>query len=116
MLAAGVMLMAMFGELMLTPILMYSTRLVTMWDLIQTRMDPAVVRTLSDREFRSGLAEIAKHGIVLDAEYFADVERSAAAMLAREVEALTRIIGGRAGSRPASSSAIRTRRARCASP
>jgi predicted RND superfamily exporter protein len=44
-LAAGVMLMAMFGELMLTPILMYSTRLVTLWDLIQTRMDPAVVRT-----------------------------------------------------------------------
>jgi CRP-like cAMP-binding protein len=29
---------------MLTPILMYSTRLVTLWDLIQTRMDPAVVR------------------------------------------------------------------------
>lgn len=57
-------------------------------------VDPAVVRTLPDREFRSGLAEIAKHGIVLDAEYFADVERSAAAMLAREVEALTRIIGG----------------------
>lgn len=28
-LAAGVMLMAMFGELMLTPILMDSTRLVT---------------------------------------------------------------------------------------
>jgi predicted RND superfamily exporter protein len=44
-LAAGVMLLAMFGELMLTPILMYSTRLVTLWDLIQTRMDPAVVRT-----------------------------------------------------------------------
>jgi hypothetical protein len=43
-LAAGVMLMAMLGELMLTPILMYSTRLVTLWDLIQTRMDPAVVR------------------------------------------------------------------------
>jgi hypothetical protein len=44
-LAAAVMLLAMFGELMLTPILMYSTRLVTLWDLIQTRMDPAVVRT-----------------------------------------------------------------------
>jgi uncharacterized protein len=39
------MLLAMVGELMLTPILMYSTRLVTLWDLIQTRMDPAVVRT-----------------------------------------------------------------------
>jgi len=35
-LAAGVMLLAMVGELMLTPILMYSTRLVTLWDLVQT--------------------------------------------------------------------------------
>jgi len=43
-LAAGVMLLAMFSELMLTPILMYSTRLVTLWDLVLTRMDPAVVR------------------------------------------------------------------------
>ena len=43
-LAAGVMLLAMVGELMLTPILMYSTRLVTLWDLIQVRMDPAVIR------------------------------------------------------------------------
>jgi hypothetical protein len=44
-LAAGVMLLAMVGELMLTPILMYSTRLVTLWDLVLTRMDPEVVRT-----------------------------------------------------------------------
>jgi hydrophobe/amphiphile efflux-3 (HAE3) family protein len=44
-LAAGVMLLAMAGELMLTPILMYSTRLVTIWDLLLTRMDPAIVRT-----------------------------------------------------------------------
>jgi hypothetical protein len=49
-LAAGVMVLAMFGELMLTPILMYSTRLVTLWDLIQTRMDPAVVRTAPLRQ------------------------------------------------------------------
>jgi 3-dehydroquinate synthase len=57
-------------------------------------VDPAVVRTLPDREFRSGLAEIVKHGIVLDAAYFEDVERSAAALLDRDLETLTRIIGG----------------------
>lgn len=57
-------------------------------------VDPAVVRTLPDREFRSGLAEIAKHGIVLDADYFGDVERSTRALLDRDLEALTRIIAG----------------------
>jgi 3-dehydroquinate synthase len=57
-------------------------------------VDPAVVRTLPDREFRSGLAEIVKHGIVLDADYFADVERSATRLLDRDLDTLTRIIGG----------------------
>jgi 3-dehydroquinate synthase len=57
-------------------------------------VDPAVVTTLPDRDFRSGLAEIVKHGIVLDAAYFDDVERSAAALLARDLPTLTRIIGG----------------------
>jgi 3-dehydroquinate synthase len=57
-------------------------------------VDPAVVLTLPDRDFRSGLAEIVKHGIVLDAAYFDDVERSAAALIARDLATLTRIIGG----------------------
>jgi 3-dehydroquinate synthase len=56
--------------------------------------DPAVVQSLPDREFRSGLAEIVKHGIVLDGEYLDDVERSAAAVLRRDLETLARIIGG----------------------
>jgi 3-dehydroquinate synthase len=57
-------------------------------------VDPAVVQSLPDREFRSGLAEIVKHGIVLDAAYLADVERSAGVLLGRDLETLTRIIGG----------------------
>jgi 3-dehydroquinate synthase len=57
-------------------------------------VDPAVVQSLPDREFRSGLAEIVKHGIVLDADYLADVERSAPALLARDLDTLARIIGG----------------------
>src|SRR5437763_899120 len=43
-------------------------------------VDPAVVRSLPEREYRSGVAEIVKHGIVLDADYFAEVERVAAAI------------------------------------
>jgi len=57
-------------------------------------VDPAVALTLPERDFRSGLAEIVKHGVVLDAAYFDDVERSARALSARDLPTLTRIIGG----------------------
>jgi 3-dehydroquinate synthase len=57
-------------------------------------VDPSVARTLPEREFRSGLAEVVKHGIVLDADYFAEIERDQAALMARESGVLERIIGG----------------------
>jgi len=57
-------------------------------------VDPAVARTLPEREFRSGLAEIVKHGIVLDADYFAELERDLAPLAARDLGVLERIIGG----------------------
>ena len=57
-------------------------------------VDPAALTTLPDREFRSGLAEVVKHGIVLDADYFADLEKSLAALLARDIETLTRVVAG----------------------
>jgi 3-dehydroquinate synthase len=57
-------------------------------------VDPAVVRTLPERDFRSGLAEIVKHGVVLEQAYFEEVERDAADLLARRLDVLERIIGG----------------------
>jgi 3-dehydroquinate synthase len=57
-------------------------------------VDPLTVLSLPERDFRSGLAEIIKHGIVLDAGYFADLERSIAAMLGRDPGTLERLIGG----------------------
>jgi 3-dehydroquinate synthase len=57
-------------------------------------VDPAVVRTLPEREFRSGVAEIVKHGIVLERAYFDEVERDAALLLDRRLDVLERIIGG----------------------
>src|SRR5213596_22839 len=57
-------------------------------------VDPAVVRSLPEREFRSGLAEIVKHGIVLDADYFAAVERDAAPPCARDHPVVERVIAG----------------------
>jgi 3-dehydroquinate synthase len=57
-------------------------------------VDPGVVGTLPEREFRSGLAEIVKHGIVLDQAYFEEVERDATGLSARRLDVLERVIGG----------------------
>src|SRR5437773_6035426 len=57
-------------------------------------VDPAVARTLPERDFRSGVAEIVKHGIVLDAGYFAELERDLAPLRARELGVLESIIAG----------------------
>jgi len=55
--------------------------------------DTGALQTLPEREYRSGLAEVIKHGIVLDAAYFDEVERSAAALAKREPET-ERIVAG----------------------
>jgi 3-dehydroquinate synthase len=57
-------------------------------------VDPAVLSTLPDREFRSGLAEVIKHGIVLDADYFRDLEENIPALLARDLPTLERVVAG----------------------
>src|SRR6266849_5748217 len=49
-------------------------------------IDTAALKTLPDREFRSGLAEVAKYGVILDAELFAYVEANADALLQRQPE------------------------------
>jgi 3-dehydroquinate synthetase len=49
-------------------------------------IDPTVLRTLSPRDVRGGLAEMLKHGAILDARHFAD----AAALGARLHEAFER--------------------------
>lgn len=57
-------------------------------------VDPAVLSTLPDAEFRSGMAEVVKHGIVLDAHYFADVEGHVSEIRRRDLSTLERIIAG----------------------
>jgi len=56
--------------------------------------DPLVLVTLPEREFRSGLAEVVKHGIVLDADYFSDIESHIDEILGRDLPTLERIIAG----------------------
>jgi 3-dehydroquinate synthase len=54
--------------------------------------DIANLETLPTREFRSGLAEVVKYGIILDADFFEYLENHADAILARDTSALTEVI------------------------
>jgi 3-dehydroquinate synthase len=54
--------------------------------------DPRTLRTLPDREYRGGLAEAVKHGLIADREYFQWMEREADALLQRDETALTRLV------------------------
>ncbi len=55
-------------------------------------IDLDYLKTLPEREFRSGLAEVVKYGVILDSEFFGYLERSTAAILARDPEALETIV------------------------
>lgn len=55
-------------------------------------IDTAFLSTLPDREYRSGLAEVVKYGVILDAELFAYLEQHTAAILAREAECVRHIV------------------------
>jgi 3-dehydroquinate synthase len=54
--------------------------------------DPELLRTLSDREFRGGLAEVIKHAIIADAEMFAILEKGMAKVLRRDRQMLGYLI------------------------
>src|SRR3954449_870466 len=47
-------------------------------------IDTASLATLPARELRCGLAEVVKYGVILDADFFAEVESEAEAILAYE--------------------------------
>src|SRR5207247_6904134 len=55
-------------------------------------IDTAYLATLPEREYRSGLAEVVKYGVILDAEFFGFLEANADAVLARNHGALIHII------------------------
>ncbi len=54
--------------------------------------DPELLRTLSDREFRGGLAEVIKHAIIADAEMFTMLEKDMERVLRRDRHALALLI------------------------
>ena len=55
-------------------------------------IDTATLDTLPEREYRSGLAEVLKYGVILDADFFADIESHAAELLARDPATVARAI------------------------
>jgi 3-dehydroquinate synthase len=55
-------------------------------------IDPEVLASLPPRELRAGLAEVVKHGVILDAEFFAYVEAHADGILAQEAAVLAAVI------------------------
>jgi 3-dehydroquinate synthase len=54
--------------------------------------DPATLKTLSDRDYRSGIYEIIKYGIIGDAKLFRDLEINLDKLLQRDAVTLSNII------------------------
>lgn len=54
--------------------------------------DPQTLATLADRDYRAGLAEAVKHGLIADRAYFEWMEANAPALTSRGLDTLTRLI------------------------
>jgi len=55
-------------------------------------VDPEALRTLPAREFRGGLAEVIKYGVIADAKLFDYLEKNVARILRRDADSLRYII------------------------
>jgi 3-dehydroquinate synthase len=55
-------------------------------------IDTVFLDTLPPREYRSGLAEVVKYGVILDLEFFAYLEEHAAAVLGRDPATVRNIV------------------------
>jgi len=62
------------------------------WQPRGVLIDTAVLRTLPEREYRAGLAEVVKYGVILDADFFAYLEAHTAELQARDHEVLRQIV------------------------
>lgn len=62
------------------------------WQPRGVLIDTEVLSTLPEREFVSGLAEVVKYGVILDAAFFEYLENHADAILLRRPDVLTEVI------------------------
>jgi 3-dehydroquinate synthase len=62
------------------------------WQPAGVLIDLEVLKTLPDREYRSGLAEVVKYGVILDLDFFQYLEQHVEALNAREPAVLEHIV------------------------
>lgn len=55
-------------------------------------IDTSVLATLPERDYRSGLAEVVKYGVILDEKFFAQLERSIDALNRRDFAVLADVV------------------------
>lgn len=62
------------------------------WQPLGVVIDTNVLTTLADREYRAGLAEVVKYGVILDAAFFGYLEAHTAGLVARDAGVLRHVI------------------------
>lgn len=62
------------------------------WQPLAVLIDTNTLKTLPEREYRSGLAEVVKYGVILDADFFGYLEEHAAALNERDPTTLRHVI------------------------
>ncbi|MEQ8211810.1 MAG: 3-dehydroquinate synthase [Lacipirellulaceae bacterium] len=62
------------------------------WQPLGVLIDVEVLTTLPDREYRAGLAEVVKYGVILDEPFFAYLEDNAEAINAKDPAVLAEIV------------------------
>ncbi len=63
------------------------------WQPRGVLIDTLVLKTQGERDYRSGLAEVVKYGIILDAEFFAYLEEHIAGLVERDPTVLEYVVG-----------------------
>jgi 3-dehydroquinate synthase len=62
------------------------------WQPKGVLIDPSVLSTLSDREYRAGLAEVVKYGAILDEKFFTQLEKNVIGLVSRNIEVLQHVV------------------------
>jgi 3-dehydroquinate synthase len=62
------------------------------WQPRGVLIDTLVLASLPDREYRAGLAEVVKYGVILDADFFQYLEQHIAELNARDANTLTYVV------------------------
>ena len=62
------------------------------WQPRSVVIDPLVLNTLDEANYRAGMAEVIKYGVIMDEEFFSFLESSVEPILARDPDTLTKIV------------------------